>query len=154
MAVKTGKDMSPEEKKKRAHTSYSVSWKTGTRKKKQSYEPCATFNGKVVCNLGKKKKSVDKKKNPKTTPSPVKIDSSKKPPQSTKEVKKTPSAEKIKNMSDDEIKKLYSNVSVDKINKILEAEGLRKKGVTSRNLGGTKPQKIKKLFAKGRAVSP
>lgn len=33
MAVKTAKDMTPEEKKKRAHTSYSVSWKTGTRKK-------------------------------------------------------------------------------------------------------------------------
>jgi len=154
MAIKTGKDMTPEERKKRAHISYSKSWKTGTRKKKNKYEPCATFNGKVVCNLGKKKSKVDKEKNPKQTPSPVKIDKDKKPAVATKEVKKTPSAQMIKDMSDSEIKKLYSKVSVEKINKILEAEALRQKGVTSRNLGGTKAQKIRRLFAKGRSVTP
>tara|TARA_R110000823_G_C15817571_1_gene488916 strand:- start:109 stop:579 length:471 start_codon:yes stop_codon:yes gene_type:complete len=156
MPVKTGKDMTPAERKKRAHTSYSKSWKTGTRKKKNSYEPCASFGGKVVCFGNKKKKEpkkkVDRSKDAKQTPSPVKIADDKKPPMNKKVVSKTPTKAELYAMTSAEIKKLYGKVSIQTLNNMLVAEGIRDKNTTSK--AGTKETKIKRLYRAGRRVTP
>tara|TARA_R110000822_G_scaffold4043_3_gene17359 strand:+ start:637 stop:1083 length:447 start_codon:yes stop_codon:yes gene_type:complete len=109
-----------------------------TRKRTKSYEPCANFGGKVVCNLGKKKDKPPMKKSSGKNG----LGGSKSSSSSSSSSSPTASP----TLSDQEIYDKFKYYSVPKLNLILVELGLRKKDLPSINSGGVKRAKILKIY--------